>query len=85
VNRRKADNTAARWEKKDRVLTIRVGDTVIRRLSGSAVNGKELSPAQAARRVLDQFLAGRLVAVSNVQKTEPKSEPQNQDTTYAQI
>jgi hypothetical protein len=51
------------WEKKQKVLSFRVGDTVIRQLSRFHTSGKRLSAARAARHVLEEFLNGRLVPI----------------------
>jgi len=72
-------------EKKGKVLSFRVGDNIFLRLSGLSANAKRLSPARAARRIVEEFLNLHPLPPSEVRQGQAKPQSENANTPYAKI
>ena len=68
-------------EKKGKVLSFRVGDNIILRLSSLSAGAKRLSPARAARQIVEEFLNGHLLPPSEVRQRQTKPQSDN-ETAY---
>jgi hypothetical protein len=67
-------NKTKRKERKQQILSFRVTDTMLRKLSGISAGRTRPSTGQTARRIVEEFLTGRLVLNGAGKKEAPESD-----------